>query len=61
MNMTSFSATSQIFQAYLSINEGDVLKYIKKFNSRYVIGTPTNYGYKYCGEETGFNVRPMFA
>ena len=61
MNMTSFSATSQRFQANSSINKGDVLRYINKAKSRYVIGTPTNYGYKYCGEETGFNVRDMFA
>ena len=48
-------------QAYSSKSEGGVLRYINKSKSRNGIRLPKTCGYQNCDEETGFNVRAIFA
>ena len=50
-DILSENLVSHRLQAYLSINEGGVLRYINKVKSRHDIGLPTNCGYHHCGEK----------
>ena len=43
-DILSENLVSHIFQAYSSINEGDVLRYTNKVKSRHGIGLSTNFG-----------------
>ena len=53
-DILSENLVSQILQAYSSINDGDVLRYINRVKSGHGIGIPKTCGYQYCGKKAGF-------